>query len=65
MKGHSIGSVDIAHVAVEVHAPYDRFTGALEKTAGRFDKEVKQDMHSNPRRAEKRIKAMGAQRTRQ
>jgi hypothetical protein len=39
MKGHSIDSVEIAHVAVEVHAPYDRFTGALEKTAGRFDKD--------------------------
>jgi uncharacterized protein (DUF302 family) len=58
MKGHSIGSVEIAHVAVEVHAPYDRFIGALEKTAGRFDEDVEQDMRSNPRRAEERIKAM-------
>jgi glyoxylase-like metal-dependent hydrolase (beta-lactamase superfamily II) len=26
MKGHSIGGVQISHVALDVHAPYDRFT---------------------------------------
>jgi uncharacterized protein (DUF302 family) len=58
MKGHSISGVQISHVALDVHAPYDRFTSALEKIAGRFAKDVEQDILSNPRRAEERIKAM-------
>jgi uncharacterized protein (DUF302 family) len=58
MKGHSIGGVQITHLALDVHAPYDRFTSALERIGGRFDKDVEQDILSNPRRAEERIKVM-------
>ena len=51
-------AVQIMHVTVEVHAPYDRFTGALEKIVGRHANDVAQDMRSNPQHAEERIKAM-------
>jgi uncharacterized protein (DUF302 family) len=51
-------AVQITHVTVEVDAPYDRFTGALENILGRHTNDVEQDMRSNPRRAEERIKAM-------
>jgi uncharacterized protein (DUF302 family) len=51
-------AVQITHVTVEVHAPYGRFTAALEKIVGRHSNDVEQDMRSNPPRAEERIKAM-------
>jgi uncharacterized protein (DUF302 family) len=50
-------SVQITHVTMEVPAPYDRFTGALEKIVGRHVSDIAQDMR-DPQRAEERIKAM-------
>ncbi len=50
-------TIEVQHVSVEINADFERFTGGLERSLGRFDEALLKELEANPGLVEERIKA--------
>jgi uncharacterized protein (DUF302 family) len=54
-------NIEVRHVSLEIDSDFERFTRTLEEALGRFDEALLEDLETDPRSVEERLKKVAGE----